>query len=121
MLTVNCRDVPAIKTSLAAYVADQIAAVPSLKLHEFVLSPINEEIVIAENAIVAIKNFLKSINQENSFAVVGKDNTIFIVSIDGKILDHDKGSSDQFFSCTHCGYITRYEQVYNNHVKIHYL
>jgi len=38
MITVDCRDVESIKNELLVYVADQIGAIPSIKIHEFVLS-----------------------------------------------------------------------------------
>ena len=73
MITVNCKDVPAIKSPLAVYVSDQIAAVPVLKLHEFVLSPIDDEVINIDKTIAAIKNFLISIEEEKNFAVIAKN------------------------------------------------
>ena len=122
LITVNCKDVPAIKSPLAVYVSDQIAAVPALKLHEFVLSPIDDEMIDINKTVTAIKNFLISIGEEKNFAVIAKNNTISITSLNGKILDQDlTTANEQFFSCTHCGHVTRYESVHNNHLKIHYL
>jgi hypothetical protein len=43
MITVNCRDVPSIKSSLAVYTSDKVGAVPALKKHEFVLAPVDVE------------------------------------------------------------------------------
>ena len=123
MITVNCREVEGIKSSLAVYVSDQIGAIPALKSHEFMLAPINEQEKIDENAVIkSIKDFLVSIGEEKNFAVLYKNNVISILSINGKILEStDNMSTDQFFSCTHCGYVTRYETIYKNHEKIHYL
>lgn len=123
MITVNCRDVESIKSSLAVYVSDQIGAIPALKSHEFMLAPIDDQEKIDEdNVIKSIKNFLRSIDEENNFAVLCKNNVISIVSINGKVLrTPDPASTDQFFSCTHCGFITSYESIYKNHEKIHYL
>jgi alpha-D-ribose 1-methylphosphonate 5-triphosphate synthase subunit PhnL len=59
VITVDCRDVEAIKSELLVYVSDQMAAIPAIKNHEFVLSPINEgEIIDATKVITVIKEFL---------------------------------------------------------------
>ena len=123
MITVNCREVEGIKSALAVYVSDQIGAIPALKSHEFMLAPIDDQEEIDENkVIISIKNFLNSIGEEENFAVINMNNVISIVSINGKVLESTNNlSTDQFFSCTHCGYVTRYETVYKNHEKIHYL
>ena len=123
MITVNCREVEGIKSSLAVYVSDQTGTIPALKSHEFMLAPIDDQERIDESLVVkSIKDFLSSIGEEQNFAVIYKNGVISIVSIDGKILEKtDNPSTDQFFSCTHCGYVTRYETVYKNHEKIHYL
>src|SRR5579872_1922685 len=110
MITIDCREVEGIKSSLAVYVSDQIGAIPALKSHEFMLASIDDQEKIDENKVVkSIKNFLSSIGEEKNFAVINKNNVISIVSINGKVLEStDNLSTDQFFSCTHCGYITRY-------------
>ncbi len=43
MLTIDCRDVASIKSELVVYVSDQVAAIPTLKIHEFMLSSLNDE------------------------------------------------------------------------------
>ena len=123
MITVNCKEVEGIKSALAVYVSDQIEAIPALKSHEFMLAPIDDQEKIDETKVIkSIKNFLNSIGEEENFAVINMNNMISIVSINGKVLESANDiSTDQFFSCTHCGYITRYETVYKNHEKIHYL
>src|SRR5207302_1164861 len=120
MITVNCREVEGIKSALAVYVSDQIGVIPALKSHEFMLAPLDDQEEIDENLVVkSIKNFLGSIGEEKNFAVLNKNNVITIVSISGKVLEStDSLPTDQFFSCTHCGYITRYETIYKNHEKI---
>ena len=123
MITVDCREVESIKSSLSVYVSDQIEAIPVLKSHEFMLAPIDDQEKIDENNVIkSIKEFLISIGEEKNFAVICKNKIISIVSINGKVLQSlDPTSTDQFFSCTHCGYVTSYETVYKNHEKIHYL
>lgn len=122
MITVNCRDIPSIKSPLAVYTSDKVGAMPALKLHEFVLAPIDDEEINSSDVITAIKMFLTSIGCERHFAVVQKNNVINVVSLDGyKLESFPQGKSDQFFSCIHCGHITQFETVHNNHMKIHYL
>ncbi len=122
MITVNCRDIPSIKSPLAVYTSDKVGAMPAMKLHEFVLAPIDDEEINSADVITAIKMFLTSIGCERHFAVVQKNNVINVVSIDGyKLESFPQGKSDQFFSCIHCGHITQFETVHNNHMKIHYL
>jgi len=123
MIKVDCRDVDSIKSSLAVYVSDQIGAIPALKSHEFMLMPITDEEKIDQNEVVkSIRDFLTSIGEEKHFAILHKSGIVSIISINGKVLDSiEPAPTDQFFSCTHCGFITSYEAVHKNHEKIHYL
>ncbi|MEX0640646.1 MAG: C2H2-type zinc finger protein [Nitrosopumilaceae archaeon] len=122
MITVDCREVESIKSELLVYVSDQVGAIPTLKLHEFVLSPIQDEDVIDETEVItSIKEFLDSIGEARNFAVISKADVILIKSIYGKTIERESRSPAQMFSCTHCGFVTQYEVEYNNHVKIHYL
>ena len=122
MITVDCRDVESIKTELLVYVSDQVGAIPTLKLHEFMLSPIQDEDVIDETEVItSIKEFLDSIGEARNFAVISKADVMLIKSISGKIIERESRYPAQMFSCTHCGFVTQYEVEYNNHVKIHYL
>jgi len=43
MIIVDCKDVEPILNELAIYVSDQVAAIPALKAHQFVLSPIEDD------------------------------------------------------------------------------
>jgi len=122
MITVDCRDVESIKNELLVYVADQIGAIPALKIHEFMLSPIEEGDVINNSEVItAIKEFLDSIGEGRNFAVISKEQVILIKSIYGKTIERKSRQTASMFSCPHCGYVTQYEVDYNNHVKIHYL
>lgn len=122
MITVDCRDIEPIKSELVVYVSDQVGAIPTLKIHEFTLSPIQDQDKINEiEVITSIKEFLDSIGEARNFAVISKENIILIKSISGKIIEREPMRQPQLFSCTHCGFVTQYEVEYNNHVKIHYL
>jgi len=123
MITVDCKDIPSLKSPLAVYTSDQVGAMPALKIHEFVLAPLSDEDDIdSELVIKAIKGFLESLSIEKHFAVIQKKNTISIVAIDDyKLEAKPTQPTDQFFSCVHCGHVTQFEAVHNNHMKIHYL
>ena len=70
----------------------------------------------------AIKSFLNSLAIEKHYAVIQKKNIISIVPIDDYKLEvQPTHLTDQFFSCVHCGHVTQFEAVHNNHMKIHYL
>jgi len=123
MITVDCREVPSLKSPLAIYTSDQVGAVPALKLHEFVLAPLEDEEIDPVKVIKAIKAFLVSIDVDIHFAVIPKKDSISIVAVDDYKLETPNVTrpSDQFFSCVHCGHVTQFETVHNNHMKIHYL
>ncbi len=122
MITVDCRDVEAIKSELLVYVSDQMAAIPAIKNHEFVLSPINEgEIINTTEVITVIKEFLDSIGEIRNFAVISRQDVVLIKSISGKVIEKESLPQRQMFSCPHCGFVTQYEVEYQNHIKIHYL
>ncbi|MEE8180914.1 MAG: C2H2-type zinc finger protein [Nitrosopumilaceae archaeon] len=123
MLTVDCKDVLSIKNELLVYVADKVAAIPTLKHHQFTLSTLDDdEIVDITSVISAIKEYLESIDEGNNFAVISNNETISIRSISGKIIEkNDTVQQSEMFSCTHCGFVTRYEVELNVHMRIHYL
>ena len=122
MITVDCRDVESILHELAIYVSDQIAAVPAMKLHQFVLAPIMDDDPIDQNEVItSIKEFLESIGENRNFGVIANGNIVTIKSLFGKKIERLAKPAGEMFSCAHCGHVTRYEVEHNNHVKIHYL
>jgi|LUMD01.1.fsa_nt_gb hypothetical protein len=121
MITVDCHEVESIQNELLIYVADNVAAIPNIKYHEFILSPIEEDDVIDTNEVVtSIKEFLESIGEQRHFAVISRGDVISIESISGKTIERDSTPSSGLFSCPHCGHITPYETIHNTHMKIHY-
>src|SRR5438309_11247200 len=116
MITVDCKEIEPIKSSLAVYVSDQVGAIPALKSHEFMLAPINDQEKIDENEVIKlIKNFLDSIKEEKNFAIIRRNKIISIISINGRVIPSlDSTHTDEFFTCTHCGFITSYESVHKN-------
>ena len=122
MITVDCKDVESILHELAIYVADQVAAMPAMKFHKFVLAPIvDDEPVNQTLVITAIKEFLESIGEKPNFGVISNGENVIIKSISGKKIVREAKSVGEMFSCAHCGHVTRYEVEHFNHVKIHYL
>ncbi len=122
MLTIDCRDVLSIKNELVVYVSDQAAAIPTLKHHQFTLSTLDDDEVIDTNTVInSIKEFLDSIGEGNNFAVISNNDSIYIKSISGTIVERDTIPQQEMFSCTHCGFVTRYEVELNIHMRIHYL
>ena len=122
MITVDCRDVESVLHELAIYVSDQVAAVPAMKLHQFVLAPIMDEDPVDQNEVIAsVKEFLESIGENRNFGVIANGDIVTIKSLFGKKIEREAKSVGEMFSCAHCGHVTRYEVEHNNHVKIHYL
>ena len=122
MLTIDCRDVLSIKNELVVYVSDQAVAIPTLKHHQFTLSTFDDDEVIDTNSVIAsIKEFLESIGEGHNFAVISNNEIITIKSISGKVIERDAAPQSDMFSCTHCGFVTRYEVELNVHMRIHYL
>ena len=125
MITIDCKDVIQIQNDLLVYVADKLEAIPTLKHHQFILSTFDDDAVLnTGDAVSAIKEYLNSIHQTNNFAVIADDDLIRITSFSGKALEHTSGntvSEDIMFSCTHCGFITRYQVELDVHMRIHYI
>ena len=122
MITVDCNDVESILHELAIYVSDQVAAVPAMKFHKFVLVPImDDEEVNRDEVITSVKEFLESIGEKHNFGVISNGDNVVIKSISGKKIERSAKPAGEMFSCAHCGHVTRYEVEHNNHVKIHYL
>jgi hypothetical protein len=122
MITIDCKEVLSIKNELLVYVSDEVAAIPTLKHHQFTLSTFDDDEVIDTNLVVtSIKEFLNSIGEGSNFAVISNNDIIRIKAISGKIIERDAVPQSDMFSCTHCGFVTRYEVELNVHMRIHYL
>jgi len=122
VITVDCNDVESILHELAIYVSDQVAAIPAMKFHKFVLAPImDDEEVNRDEVITSVKEFLESIGEKHNFGVISKGDNVVIKSISGKKIERSAKPAGEMFSCAHTGHVTRYEVEHNNHVKIHYL
>ncbi len=122
MLTIDCKDVLSIKNELSVYVSDEVAAIPTLKHNQFTLSTFDDdEVIDTDSVVTSIKGFLNSIGEGTNFAVISNNDTISIKAISGKVIERDAAPQSEMFSCTHCGFVTRYEVELNVHMRIHYL
>jgi hypothetical protein len=123
MLTIDCKEVASIQNELLVYVADKVEAMPTLKNRQFTLSTFDDDAILdVELVISAIKEFFDSIHEGSNFAVISNNNFINITSISGKVIERDPQKPlDNMFSCTHCGFITKYQVELNVHMRIHYM
>ncbi len=120
VITIDCREIESYKHELAVFVADWIGAIPTMKLHEFVLSPIDEEYLDTEKIVKGIREFFASLGETANFAVLPKDEIVLIKSLSNRTFVSEK-QSESLFTCTHCGYVTQYEGLLQTHMKLHYL
>ena len=82
----------------------------------------DDEIIDIAAVISAIKEFLDSIDEGKNFAVISNNNFISITSISGKVIERDSPKQlDNMFSCTHCGFLTKYQVELNVHMRMHYI
>lgn len=122
MLTVDCRDIEGIKHELAVHLADQLGAIPAIKIHEFVITPFDDNDTIDYTvAATTIREYLESIGESRNFAVLADGSRVSVHSVTGKTLAHKPKPQQEMFSCPHCGFVTSYEVEYNAHKRIHYL
>jgi len=122
LIVVKCKDIEEVMSKLVVHVAEQVGAIPVLKIHEFVLTTMDDEEIDISKAIDSIKDFLKVIEKENNFAVTAMNQTILITSLDGKPLKITNDSnSGSFFTCQHCGRISFFEADHRDHEKLHYI
>ena len=120
MITVDCREIKSYQHELAVFVADWVGAIPTMKLHEFMLSPIDDEHLDTEKTVKGIKEFFASIGETANFAVLPKDEIILVRSLSDRTFVREK-YPESMFTCTHCGYFTQYEGLLQTHMKLHYL
>ena len=122
MLTVDCKDVLSIQNELVVYVSDGVAAIPTLKNHQFTLSNLDDDESIDVDAVISvIKEFLDSIGEGSNFAVISTRDVVTIKSISGKTIETESSPQPEMFSCTHCGFVTQYQVELEVHMRIHYI
>lgn len=119
LITIDCREIEHLKHELAVFTSDWLGAIPTMKIHEFVLSTLDDTELESEHVIKAIKEFFASVGETANYGVLPKDNLIMIKSLHERTPQQAK-PTNSMFSCTHCGYVTPYEVLLQNHMKIHY-
>ena len=126
MITVDCSYALAIKDKMLVHVADKLKALPILKSDKFLLDSLDDSTIDKLDVISAIEEFLESSDLRKNFQIIPKGNDIKIEPLDGadmkekldKVSDTDR---NPFFECTHCGFMTRYEEELRTHRLIHYI
>ncbi|MGQ0795542.1 MAG: C2H2-type zinc finger protein [Nitrosopumilaceae archaeon] len=122
MIEIDCGDIESKKYELVVYVSDMLSAMPTMKKHGFVLSPVKENQIIDKGRVVtAIKDYLQSVGEGTNYAVISNGDGLVIKSIYGKIDKEESIPTNSFFSCSHCGFSTRFEGELEVHQRIHYL
>lgn len=126
MITVDCSNALAIKNKLLVHVADKLEALPILKNDKFLLNSIDDSMIDKLDVITAIKEFLESVNLRKNFQIIPKGDTIIVEPLNDtdmkeKLDKIPKTNSNPFFECTHCGFMTMYEEELTTHRLIHYI
>ena len=127
MITVDCTNALAIKDRLLVYVADKLEALPILKNEKFLLDALDDSQTIDKmNVISSIEEFLESVDLKENFQIIPKGDDIKIQPLDGKDMKIkleklSKKKKELFFECTHCGFMTQYEEELRTHRLIHYI
>ncbi|MBM3905262.1 MAG: C2H2-type zinc finger protein [Thaumarchaeota archaeon] len=119
LITIDCREAEHLMHEMAVFVSDWLGAIPTMKLHEFVVSTMDDKKLYSESVVKAIREFFASIGETSNYGVLPKDEIIMIKSIHEGTIKKEK-PANSMFSCSHCGYVTPYEVLLQNHMKIHY-
>ncbi|MDH3278984.1 MAG: C2H2-type zinc finger protein [Nitrosopumilus sp.] len=123
----DCTNALAIKDRLLVYVADKLEALPILKNEKFLLDALDDSQTIDKmNVISSIEEFLESVDLKENFQIIPKGDDIKIQPLDGKDMKIkleklSKKKKELFFECTHCGFMTQYEEELRTHRLIHYI
>ena len=126
MIRIDCKNALALKDKLLEYVADKLEVIPILKSEKFFLTTIDDSKIDKPEVLLAIKEFLKSVELDGFFQVLPKGDEIKIKPLEGKDMKEKLAKlgqkrKDLFFECTHCGFMTLYEVEWRNHKLIHYI
>lgn len=126
MISIDCKNALAIKEKLLVYVSDKLEVVPILKSDKFLITTIDDSEIERSEVISAIKEFFKSVELDGFFQVIAKGDDIKIEPIEGKNMKEKLASITEekkeiFYECTHCGFVTLYEEELRTHKLIHYI
>ena len=126
MIVVDCSHALAIRDKLLVHVADKLKALPILKSDKFLLNPLDDSTIDKLDVISAIEEFLESSDLRKNFQIISNGDSLIVEPLDGadmkeKLEKVSKTDSNPFFECTHCGFITLYEEELQTHRLIHYI
>lgn len=126
MICIDCKNALAIKEKLLVFVSDKLEVTPILKSDKFFLTSIDDVEIEKSKVLDAISEFLKSVDLEEFFQVIPKGDDIKIEPLEGKDMKEKlaklaEQKKDMFFECTHCGFLTLYEEEWRTHKLIHYI
>lgn len=126
MIAVDCSHALSIKDKLLVFVADKLEALPILKSDKFFLDSFDDSAIDKIDVVSAIEEFLESIDMKKNFQIIPKGDNIKIEPLDGADMKENlekisKTDKNPFFECTHCGFMTMYEEELRTHRLIHYI
>jgi len=126
MISIDCKNALAIKEKLLVYVSDKLEVVPILKSDKFLITTIDDSEIERSEVLSAINEFFKSVELDGFFQVITKGNDIKIEPLEGKNMKEKLASITEekkeiFYECTHCGFVTLYEEELRTHKLIHYI
>ena len=120
LITIDCREAEHLKQEMAVFVSDWLGVIPAMKLHEFMLTTLDDKKLDSDYVVKALKEFFASIGETANYGVLPHDDVIVIKYLHDKPLPKAK-QTNSMFSCSHCGYVTPYEVLLQTHMKMHYL
>lgn len=126
MISIDCKNALAIKEKLLVFVSDKLEVVPILKSDIFFLTKMDDSEIDKSKVLSTIKEFLESVKLEKFFQVIPKGDNIILEPLEGKEMKEKlsklaEKKKDLFFECTHCGFMTLYEEEWRTHKLIHYI
>jgi len=126
MICIDCKNALALKEKLLVFVSDKLEVAPILKSDKFFLTAIDDTEIDKSKVLSAISEFLKSVELEEYFQVIPNGDDIKIEPLEGKEMKEklarlSEQKKELFFECTHCGFLTLYEEEWRTHKLIHYL
>ena len=126
MISIDCKNALAIKEKLLVFVSDKLEVVPILKSNKFFLTKMDDSEIDKSKVLSTIKEFLESVELEKFFQVIPKGDDIILEPMEGKEMKEKlaklaEKKKDLFFECTHCGFMTLYEEEWRTHKLIHYI
>jgi hypothetical protein len=120
MISIECNDMQDLMVELAAYISENIAAIPAVKTNSIVLDPLTENIPDVNDVVMHVKSFLAQKGLSKDFTIKVAGEKIMLISISERKVRAEKTDSG-LLVCPHCGKVTPYEEEMNVHIRAHYL